>query len=571
MEDFFIVNSSKKQINNTQTHAPKPNIIIILVDDLGFSDIGCYGSEIQTPHLDKMGREGLRFTQMYNCARCCPTRASLLTGLYPHQAGVGHMVGNHGYPSYQGYLRDDCVTIPEVLKGAGYKTGMIGKWHVGGAYSAFNKNQWRPGTSGHPLPIQRGFDYYYGILEGCSNYYNPHTLMEGEKFIHIHPDIKDYYFTDDLSNHAVELINRWENPSSPNSLGGGNIDTDEEKNAPFFLYVSYTAPHWPLHAPQMNIEKYRRKYNRGYNTYRMERYERLLSEGIMQRAWPLSPKDPVTPSWKVVENQEWEDMRMAVYAAQVDKMDEGVGRIMQALKDNNIYDNTLVMFLSDNGGCSEFLHENGWIENYVYPTRDGRPVKPGNDPDRMPGGEETFMSYDKSWTNVSNTPFRLYKRWVHEGGIATPFIVSWPRVIKNKSVKSINNIQGTLKPQVVHVVDIMATCVEATVASYPQTTNCGAPISPMEGESILPLLWGKFWERTSPVFWEHEGNCAVRKGKWKLVREYDKPWELYNMEKNRTELEDLAFSEKERVRNMEKLYQVWADRCDVVPWNQIRM
>ncbi len=572
-------------------HHKRPNIILVLVDDLGFSDIDCYGSEIHTPNLRRIAGEGVRFTQMYNCARCCPTRASLLTGLYPHQAGVGHMVKNLGEPGYQGYLRDDCLTIAEVLKSAGYKTGMVGKWHVGGIYSALNEEEWTPGTPDHPLPTQRGFDSYYGTLEGCGSYFNPHALMEGENFIHIPPEIKDYYYTDDLSDHAVEFINR-SAKSRPEASGGATRSPEAsgspahgtktnggpDQDRPFFLYLSYTAPHWPLHAPRETIEKYRGRYGRGRNIYRMERYERLLKAGIMEKSWPLSPQEATAPAWADVPNKEWEDMRMAVYAAQVDRMDRGIGKVLGALEENGIGDDTLVMFVSDNGGCSEFLHENGWIENYVYPTRDGRPVIPGNDPERMPGGEDTFMSYDKPWTNVSNAPFRLYKRWVHEGGIATPFIVRWPNGINTDDT-------GEILPHVLHVVDIMATCVDAAGASYPEQRN-GKKIPRMEGESILPLFDNDSFgsggvsgnaessldrdeKRETPVFWEHEGNEAVRLGDWKLVREYDKPWELYNMENDRTELNDLAETEKAREKKMEKMYLEWAERCEVKPWSEI--
>lgn len=521
----------------------RPNIVLVMADDMGFSDIGCYGSEIRTPNIDRLAKDGIRFSQMYNCARCCPTRASLLTGLYPHQAGVGLMVGNMGTRSYQGYLRDDCVTIAQVLKEAGYSTGMSGKWHVGGSYSVASCkfDTCTAGDLVHPTPLQRGFDRFYGILEGASNYYNPHTLMDGDKAIKAGPD-EEYYFTDAISEKAVDMINDF-----------------SKEDPPFFMYVAYTAPHWPLHALPEDIEKYRGKYLEGWDKIREERYKKLIQEGIIKDTWEISPRDVSSKPWGEAENKEWEDMRMAVYAAQIDRMDQGICRITDALSKNGRLENTLFMFLSDNGGCAELLHEDGWIRDYVSPMRTGEPVIPGNDPKRLPGTEDTYMSYDLPWANASNSPFRYFKRWVHEGGIATPFIVYWPEGLGEK--------QGIVH-EPFHVIDIMESCIEAAGIQYPLNYK-GKDITPTPGISFFKSIKDKEWKREKPIFWEHEGNCAVRLGKYKLVRQYPNNWELYDMEKDRTELNNIIGENKELSEKMTAMYEKWSRECGVIDWQDM--
>lgn len=521
----------------------RPNMVLILADDLGFSDIGCYGSEIETPNIDRLAYNGVRFTQMYNCARCCPSRASLLTGLYPHQAGIGHMTQGvkKRIPSYQGYLRDDCVTIAEALKAGGYNTGMVGKWHVGGWYDIQHPETWRPGTPGYPTPTQRGFDKFYGILEGASSYYNPHTLMDDDNFIMVSAD-EEYYFTDAISEKAVEMIRDF-----------------HQQGTPFFLYIAYTAPHWPLHALPEDIEKYRGKYLKGWDEVRNERYERLIEMGIIDRRWRLSPRNLDAPPWEKAKYKAWEDARMATYAAQIDRMDQGIGKIMAELGKLGLEKNTLVIFLSDNGGCAELLKENGWVERFVLPTRKGEPVRVGNDPEIMPGPEDTYMSYGLNWANVSNTPFLLFKHWVHEGGISTPAVFYWPARVKEP---------GRLAHEPVHFIDVMATCLDAAGLSYPKEFN-GRTITPLEGESLVPILHGENWKREKPLFWEHEGNRAVRWGEWKLVRLYPGRWELYNIQEDRTELNDLAGRNPKKVKELEALYDEWADRCGVLSWEEV--
>ena len=518
----------------------RPNIVLILVDDMGYSDIGCYGSEIRTPNLNRLAENGLRFTQMYNCARCCPTRASLLTGLYPHQAGIGHMVGNHGVREYQGYLRDDCATIAELLRAGGYRTLMSGKWHVGGGYQGNKPETWDSGAEDHPLPVQRGFDRHYGMLGGGGSYFRPPYMARDDQIIETEGD--DYYLTDAISDEAVGMIGE--------AAGGED---------PFFLYVAYTAPHWPLHAPAEDIARYEGKYrNMGWDGLRTGRHEELKGLGILDAKWEISARDEKAPPWEEVAEKDWEDLRMAVYSAQVDRMDQGIGKITDRLRDLEIEENTLVLFLSDNGGCAEFLAEESNRKEpfrYNVPTRDGKPMRIGNTPKIKPGPADTFASYDLPWANASNSPFRLYKHWVHEGGISTPLIVHWPAALK----------EGRIAHQPCHVIDIMATCLEAAGVEYPEEFE-GKAITPLEGESLLPAIRGKEWTRERPIFWEHEGNRAVRDGEWKLVRKYPGNWELYNMSEDRTELDDLAEREKGRVEEMIGIYGEWAERCGVLEW-----
>jgi arylsulfatase len=523
----------------------RPNIVLILVDDMGYSDIGCFGSEIATPHIDRMASEGVQFTQMYNCARCCPSRASLLTGLYPHQAGIGHMLTDLGDPAYQGYLNNSCVTIAETLGATGYHTLMSGKWHVGGNYNVQNPGSWYPTEPGYPTPLGRGFKRFYGTLEGCGSYYRPHTLMRQDRFIDVDAG-EEYYYTDAISDEAVRLLRKFA-PAGWSKM-----------QEPFFLYVGYTAPHWPLHALPEDIAKYEGWYRKGWDRVRIDRYDRMVELGIIDRKWEISPRDDEAPSWEEASHKDWEDHRMAVYAAQVDRMDQGVGRILQALRETGAEENTLVLFLSDNGGCAEFLKEDGPVQNLIYPTRKGKIVRAGNFPGVIPGPEETYMSYDLPWANASNTPFRLFKHWVHEGGISTPLVVRWPTGVEGHRMVH----------QPVHLTDIMATILEAAGAPYPSEYN-GRSIRPLEGKSFLPGIRGEPWERQAPIYWEHEGNCALRLGDWKLVKKYPGPWELYNLEQDRTELNNRIDGEKSRAKKMIAEWEGWAERCGVIPWERL--
>ncbi len=521
--------------------ADRPNIIVILVDDMGYSDIGCFGSEIRTPNLDRLGMNGLRFSQMYNSARCCPSRAALLTGLNPQQTGVGHMVDNWGPPAYQGYLNNNCVTVAEVLRDHGYATCMSGKWHVGGRYDLRNPGSWNElvGNTGHPIPVQRGFDRFYGIVSGAANFFYPLTLMRDDKFLELEPS--GYYFTDAITDNAVDMVQ-------------DNADSGK----PFFLHVTYTAPHWPLHALEEDIARYEGKYRGGWEALRTSRHEQLRGLGILDSKWEISPRDKDAQPWSDTPNQDWHDLRMAVYAAQIDRVDKGVGRILAKLQELGVEDNTLIMFMSDNGGCAEFLAEESnrpEPSQYSMPNADGSQVTVGNISGLRPGPATTFMSYDLAWANASNSPFRLFKRWTHEGGISTPLIVHWPDRIK----------QPAIVHEPTHITDIPATCIAVAGATYP-TEFGGNPITPIEGQSFMQALDSGDWTRAKPIFWEHEGSRAVRMGEWKLVSEVGGQWELYNMDQDRTELKNLAEANRPKADEMARLYDEWSARCHVSPW-----
>lgn len=525
----------------------RPNILLILNDDMGYSDIGCYGGEIKTPHLDRLASKGLRFTQFYNTARCSPSRASLLTGLHPHQCGIGVLTDDTGPEGYNDELNDHCVTIAEVLKDAGYSTYMSGKWHM-------SRDLYSPSDT---WPNQRGFEHFFGTIVGASSYFHPPTLTrDNEDIDHEAAEDSEFYYTDAISDQAVDFIRK--------HAGSGN---------PFFLYTAYTAPHWPLHAREEDTSRYRGVYDEGWDSLRRKRIDRMREKGILSGEWELSLRDPWQSRWEDAKDKEWQARRMEVYAAQITVMDEGIGRIIESLEETDQLDNTIVIFLSDNGGCAEELTRD-WLNQKKIPpyyrrnTPGGEPVRPGNSPDIVPGPENTYTSYGVPWANLSNTPFRMYKHWTHEGGIATPFIVHWP--------KGITATPGEISHDPYQLPDVVATLLEATGVEYPTRRN-GKSIHPLEGTSFMSVLEKESRIR-GPLFWEHEGNAAVREGKWKLVRNFtgassatpgfDPPgrrgeWELYDMEKDRTELHDLASIETEIVEGMAAEYQNWADRCGV--------
>jgi len=523
----------------------QPNVVLILNDDMGYSDIGCYGGEIDTPTLDRLAANGLRFSQFYNTARCSPSRASMLTGLHPHQTGVGILTYDSGPEGYAGNLNHRCVTIPQVLKAAGYRTYMSGKWHV-----ASNLK-----TPTDTWPLQRGFDEFYGTIIGAGSFYDPNTLTRGNTNVeHEAQQDPGFFYTDAISDQAVEYIER---------------HARDHAGRPFFTYVAYTAPHWPLHAHDDDIAKYKGRFDAGWDRLREQRLDRLVQSGILNEHWKLSPRDPTQPPW--TEQQQEAAMRdwllrcMEVYAAQVDRMDQGIARIVAALERTGQLDDTLLVFLSDNGARAEDIPEDVTVDELVdklmiarRTTRTGEPVHFGNDIGRMPGPENTYQSYGTAWANLSNTPFRLYKHWIHEGGISTPLIVHWPNGFADRG--AVRHVPGYLP-------DIMATIVEATGASYPSTFE-GHAIDALEGRSLVPAFDDGTIERP-PMFWEHEGNAAVRIGKWKLVKNYPLPWELYDMEADRTELHDLAAHHPDRVADMAAQYDEWAKRCGVIPREKI--
>lgn len=523
------------------TDQKRPNVIIILNDDMGYSDIGCYGGEVETPNLDTLALNGLRYSQFYNTARCSPSRASLLTGLHPHQTGIGVLTYDMGPEGYVGDLSRNSVTIPEVLKSSGYRTYMSGKWHVAASLHE-PSDAW---------PTRRGFDEFFGTVIGAGSFYNPNTLTRGEENIeHEAENDPSFFYTDAISDQAVDYI---------------NAHAETHSDSPFFLYTAYTAPHWPLHAHEEDIAKYKGRFDAGWDTLREQRLERLVRSGILDAKWRLSDRDPSQPPFEDAEQKAWLTRCMEVYAAQIDRMDQGIGRIIDALESTGQLENTLVVFLSDNGGCAEDIPEDVTPSQLVeelsiarYKTRDGRDVKFGNDRNIMPGAEDTYQSYETAWANLSNTPFRLYKHWIHEGGISTPLIMHWPDGISD---------QGGLRHQPGQLPDIMATILQVTGAEYPETYD-GHAIPPCEGESMVPSFASTQTDR-GPLFWEHEGNAAVREGKWKLVRKYPDDWELYDMEQDRTELNNIVAEHPERRARMLALYEEWANRCGVIPREQI--
>ena len=527
--------------------ARRPNIVLILADDMGYSDLGCYGSEIHTPNIDRMVSQGVRWTQFYNDGRCCPTRASLLTGLYSHQAGVGHMIEDRGSPAYRGELNDHCVTLAEALRPAGYRCDMVGKWHlvhmrITGKDQVNHHNAdpfWFDKTN---WPIQRGFESYYGTIIGVGDYFDPFALTEGNAPIETAPP-KGFYYTDAIAGHAV-----------------GRITQDAKANQPFFLYVAFTAPHWPLQAPPEEIEKYKDTYVGGWDRLHLTRHASEVRLGVIDPKWELPPREPEARPWDSAPDHAWQARRMAVYAAQIDRLDQGVGRILKAIDDAKIADNTLVIFLSDNGGCQEEVQPE-WFD-VCSATRDGRPVRVGDGPRQrqgaMPGPEEVYQSYGPSWASASNTPFRRYKHFAHEGGISTPFIARWPAAIHE---------HGAIRNEMGHVIDLMPTFLALAGGVYPHTYK-GHPITPEQGISLVPALTDASHEQHPPLFWEHEGNRAVRVGNWKLVAQHRKPWELYDIVADRTETHDLSKQMPDKVHELESEYQTWADRVGVKPWPQ---
>jgi arylsulfatase A-like enzyme len=491
--------------------APKPNIVVILVDDMGFSDIGCYGGEIPTPNLDALAAGGLRFTQFYNTGRCCPTRASLLTGLYSHQAGIGHMVEDQGVPGYRGQLNDSCVTMAEVLRGAGYFTAMSGKWHVGQEH----------GT----VPWKRGFDRSLNAPAG--GFYQP-TSARAKLFLN----------GEALANDDARLPKNWFTTDLWTDFGLKFIDEARDAKKPFFLYLAHNAPHFPLQAPAEYIAKFRGKYKAGWDQLRLARNARQNAIGLIDPAFALSPRTDAIKAWDALTPQEQDryDHLMAVYAACVYHMDLAVGRLVAGLKQRGELDNTLILFMSDNGGNAE---------GGVNGRTEGDPTE---------GTSQWYCG--ESWANLENTPFRLYKHFNHEGGIATPLIAHWPAGIA---------AHNEWRTQPGHLIDVMATVVDVGGASYPTTFN-GHAILPMEGRSLTPAFKNQPIAREA-LFWEHEGNAAVRVGDWKLVRFHrDGAWELYDLAKDRTELHDLAAAEPARATALAARWNEWAQRAHVLPY-----
>lgn len=474
--------------------AATPNIILIMADDMGFSDAGCFGGEISTPNIDRLAREGMTFTQFYNNAKCTTTRASLLSGMYPRNNGSS--------------IPREFPTIAETMRAAGYQTGMSGKWHLG------SKSPQRP--------IDRGFDEYYGLMDGGVNYFNPAQpdpeFKGGRVRVYGHNDKlitefpAGYYTTDAFTDHAVATIRRF-----------------TRQRTPFFIHLAYTAPHYPLHAFPEDIAKYRGKYRQGWEELRRQRHARQIASGLVNPQWQLPPADSQSYEWSTA-NQDWEDLRMATYAAMIDRMDQNIGKVLRTLAELGIENDTVVMFLSDNGGCTE---EPG-----------------GRDDTQQPGIASTYTTVGPAWGFAQNTPFRRYKSWVNEGGISTPFLVRWPGQVR----------AGSRTNQVAHIIDVLPTCLELAGGEPLRELN-GGKTPPLEGRSLAAVLQGGRREPHARLFWEWSGNCALREGRWKAVWDTlnpEKKWQLFDLEVDRTEMHDLASDYPDRVQRLSAAYDEWA-------------
>ena len=502
----------------------RPNIILVMVDDLGYSDIGAYGSEIKTPNIDQLATEGIRFREFYNNSICAPTRASLITGQYPHKAGVGYFNVNLGLPAYQGYLNKESLTFGEVLRGAGYSTLLSGKWHVGNDSLAW--------------PNQRGFDHFYGFINGASNYFDigkygkgPKVeLVEDNKRISLPPD---KYLTDEITDHAISFLE------------------EQSKTAkPFFLYLAFNAPHWPLQAHEADIAKYKGRYSIGWDSLRSERIQRQKVIGIANQNQALAARDPDVTPWENVPYDEkllWE-RKMEIYAAMVDRVDQNIGKLREKLKLLKKDENTLIIFISDNGAQGGYAGA-----STRRPQRNSGPA----------GSAGSYVYQDQPWAYVSNTPHASYKNNMHEGGISAPFIAWFPGQIKAGAI-----VKGTG-----HLIDLAPTFYDFAKAAYPATSN-GVNTNPLPGKSLLPVLTGKTEEVDrggEPIFWERAGNRAVRKGKWKIVSTYPAyKWELYDLDTDRGETTDIASSRTDIVNELSADYAKWAEKTGVVDYEKIK-
>ncbi|MCB9949815.1 MAG: arylsulfatase [Planctomycetaceae bacterium] len=499
--------------------AERPNIIIIMVDDMGFADIGPYGSEIPTPNLDALAAGGVRFSQFYNTGRCCPTRAALLTGLYSHQAGVGWMTTDQEEPGYRGQLNDECVTIGQVLSSAGYFTAMTGKWHVG--------------YSDTVNPTVRGFDRSLNLELGGVHFSNQGGGMKNRK-MHLNGE--------EIAKDDPRLSPPWYASDLWTEQGIKFVDEALAADKPFFWYLAHVAPHFPCMAPEETIAKYRGKYMAGWDKLREERYARQIEMGLIDSSWQLEPRPDAIPAWDSLSDEEkvrYDDM-MAIYAAMIEEVDKNIGKLVAALKERNQLDNTLILFLSDNGGNAE-----GGTD--------------GKYEGEHPGNPDSNVFIGQCWAHLNNTPFRKYKHYNHEGGIATPLIAHWPAAVKPRT----GNDDWITTPT--HLIDLMATCVDLGEATYPTEFN-GKAIVPMQGQSLRPLLAGQGEFAKRPLYWEHEGNAAIRVGDRKLVRQgLGGDWELFDLSVDRTEQHNLAADHPDEVEALRKQWRQWAFEAHVLP------
>ena len=506
----------------------QPDIVVIMADDAGYSDFGCYGGEIETPALDKLAANGLRFSQFYNTGRCCPSRAALLTGVYQHQAGMGHMTKDRGLPSYSGTILPNVPTLAERLRQGGYRTMMTGKWHLG--------------TEPKQSPIARGFDRFYGtrnfidsyftVLEHCPVFLDDKIVLPGTEtpVNHLHPD-QEWYTTDVFTDYALHFMDE---------------AFKKHSDQPIFLYIAHNAPHFPLHAREEDTKKYRGRFrDTGWDKLRQQRYERMIELGLIKKEWALSPAD--VPKWDTYDAKLRDelDLKMALYSAIIDRMDQNIGRVIEKLRTAGRLDNTLFLFMVDNGVPGTGVHD--WRGLFA---KNGRHPETRVDNYSEWGRRGGWSSSSgRGWANLSNAPFRMYKRYTHEGGVATPLIVHWPDGLKD---------QNKLRHSPGHIIDIAPTCLNAA----------GLSTKGMEGRTLLPVFTK---DSTQPrtLFWEHEGNRAVRQGDYKLVAQHNTPWELYNMRKDRNELHDLSRSMPQKAAELKKLYEAWAHRVGAKPWDEV--
>ncbi len=505
--------------SKTPSGKKRPNVVVILIDDMGFSDLQCYGGDVPTPNINKLADEGVRFKQFYNTARCSPSRAALLTGLYPHQAGMGFLENLviPGSKGTQGRLRDDCVTMAEVLDDAGYFTIMTGKWHLGFSH----------GTPPH----QRGF--MRSLCAPIGELYFPNQQQRREPGLvlnGVRHELDDPIFGKDW--YGLDLITEW---------GLKFIDEAIEEDKPFFYYLPHSATHFPLQAPKEDIARYRGKYKVGWDKLREGRHKRQVEMGLIDPKWEVTPLPPDVPAWDTVSEKDKDrfDNIMAIDAAMIDRLDKSVGTLIEGLKKRGVLDNTVIMLMCDNGGNAE-SGPRGRLEG------------------KEPGGPKSIVFLGQCWATLANTPFWRYKHFTHEGGVSTPLIVHWPAGIAKDR-------EGKFEPQPGHLVDIMPTVVELTGAKYPAEYN-GHKIQPEEGTSLVPAFAGQPLDRKQPIYFAHEGNRGLRDGKWKLVMKYKGPWELYDMEADRTERHNVIEENSERAEKMIANWEAWAKRADVDEW-----
>jgi arylsulfatase A-like enzyme len=495
----------------------RPDVVLIMADDMGYSDLGCFGGEIETPNLDGLASSGLRFTNFYSENMCWVSRAALLTGIY------------HKTSLQEAAIHSRCLTLPEALQADGYQTRMSGKWHLAGKDNSV-------------YPADRGFEHFYGILGGAASFFAPYSLSRDRTNIENEYDDPDYYFTHAITDNAVSYVER----------------ADSAK--PLFLYVAYTAAHWPLHALPEDIAHYRGKYAMGWDKLRSQRLARMKDLGVVDSSIKLSPRHPDVPAWKDEPHKQWQQRRMEVYAAQVTAMDTGIGKLKDALRETGRLNNTLFVFMIDNGGCHVEYGQNR--KGYYLPekTRDGRAVVPGNRPDVMPGPEETYQSYGYGWANVSNTPYRLFKQLDHEGGIHTPMIAHWPNGIAER---------GGIAKQVSHLIDIMPTVLDVT-KTKPLELLDGQPPIQMDGMSLLRTLRGSPQAGHEELFFHHAKGKAIRHGRWKLVQVAKSEWELYDIQDDPNELNNLAQSNPDKVRQLSNRWAAWSDRQKTRARNEVK-